>query len=72
MGKFPQGLGDKNGLVTSVDWKHRTRIEKYLCLRFHTHAVQVGFCISNNRLYSCVYICVKIKKIPDCIIFSAG
>jgi hypothetical protein len=47
--------GRKNGLVTSVEWKHETRVDRYSWLRLHTHIAQVG-CCDHISLYIQMYI----------------
>ncbi len=50
--------GEKNGSVTLVDWKNRTWVDGYLCLRLHIHVTQVGYCDHHNPhffVHTCMY-----------------
>jgi hypothetical protein len=42
MGRFPQHLLGKNSNISTVDWKHGTRVDGYSCLCLPTHFAQVG------------------------------
>jgi hypothetical protein len=59
MGRFPQHLGVKTGLLTSVDRKNGIKIEG--------HATE-----SKLRLLYIIPVYVYIYAIPDCLFFSAG
>jgi hypothetical protein len=42
MGRLLQHLWGKNSNISTVDQKHGTRVDGYLCLCLHTHVAQVG------------------------------
>jgi hypothetical protein len=74
-GGAPTTFGIKTGLVTSVDWKHGTRIDRYSCL-YPLHSCSPNrFQNKDEKLVSIIHCsCIDghIYAISDCLFFSAG
>jgi hypothetical protein len=64
-GEISTTYGVKNGLVTSVDWKHGIRIDRYLCVHLiHSYSPSRS---QYSKTTSCVsiihYLCICVQYI---------